>query len=408
MAKVIKSFLQGIKPDDDILSINGHRIVDFLDIQFHTADVTRLEIKLRRNGKIKRLVARHKTTSGKLPLTLEDPEYLRCRNQCFFCFVDGLPDGLRSELYFKDDDYRLSFLYGNFITLTNIGKPALVRISQLRLSPLYVSVHTTDPRLRSRIFGNEHASEIIPKIETLISANITLHGQIVVIPGFNDQLQLEKTIDDLFDFFPGFASVGVVPVGQTKYSKIALPAIDRSYARRLIAQISSIQKTIREMTDRNFVYLADEFYLKAGVAIPEASHYDDYPQIENGIGMSRIFLNQVANLRPLPKRKCKILFITGEIARPLVQALVAKLANPKIELRVIKNRFLGSKITVSGLLAGQDLQPALCKDYDRIVLPPNCINEQGQLLDGYTLDELDHDRVIVAPERLSELAKWLT
>ncbi len=407
MVKVVASSTVAIKPGDNIISINGKKIEDVLDLYFYTADKRFLTIILNRKGKKGILKLRRNATAESLPFKMAEPAYLRCQNRCSFCFIKGLPEGLRKELYFNDDDYRLSFLYGNFITLTNVGDRALQRITNLRLSPLYVSIHTTNPKLRKHLFGTPRAVEIFSKIEKLINSNIILHGQIVVIPGLNDNLELDRTIEELFKFYPNFASVGIVPVGLTRYSKVKYRPVSHNYALKIINHITGWQRIFKKMVNKNFVYLADEFYLKAGLPLPQKNYYDDFVQLGNGIGMGRIFLDQIKNIKSLKKSRGKFLFITGEASRPLIARLVKKLDSRSIELKVVPNKFFGPRVTVAGLLVGQDIKPNIGKRYDQIFLPPNCVNDADKFLDDYKISDLGNN-VMVAPESLKELRKCLT
>lgn len=408
MVKVLRSALRQIRRGDSILTVDGKVVNDFLDLYYHAAGFGPIALKIRQRGSNRTLTIRTRLLDRTARLEVQSPPFRTCNNNCFYCFVDQLPLGLRKEVYFEDDDYRLSFLYGNFISLTNLRPHDIKRIAALRLSPLYVSVQTTDPGLRRRMFGNRQAGRVVEQLKQLIDAGIKLHAQVVLVPGFNDGPCLETTCQDLARLFPGVASIGVVPAGQTKFRSAPLPALDRHSARAVIQQTTQLREQFRKRFGPGLVYLGDEFFFKSGRALPSARYYDGFPQIGNGIGMARAFLDETRRLRPLPRTKARFLIVTGELARPLLAQLIARLETDRIDLCSVKNRFFGPSVTVSGLLAGQDIRPVLSNRYDRIFLPPNCTNDAGRLIDDFKVEDLDPGRITVAPESLLELTKCLT
>lgn len=404
MVKVMSSRDKRIPRGANLATINNQPIKDILDFKFYND-----------TEKTRRVVFEYDTTkkeftyrrSQNIPVTLEPPTYRRCSNDCDFCFIKGLPRGLRKELYFRDDDYRLSFLFGNFLSLTNIGRSDIERIGRLRLSPLYISVHTTDPRLRASLFKNQKAAMINEQISALADQGIKMHCQIVVIPGITDAQNITKSVKTLSRLYPAIESVGVVPVGKTKYAE-GIRVVSKKQSRAIISAIESMHHNFRKRTSRGFVYLADEFYLKAGIKIPESEYYDDFPQYENGIGMIRTFLEDMKGIRRLKRSKGRHLILTGVSAYPFLGQLRTRLA-PEIsmDVRSIKNRLLGRTVTVSGLLCATDINQYIadhCRKYDRIVLPPNCVNEEGQFLDGQTITD---KRAFVSPKSLKELISCL-
>jgi putative radical SAM enzyme (TIGR03279 family) len=390
----------GIRPGDLLLSINGHEISDLIDYRFYQAD----EILLLRLKRGKGEIYSSKITKDPdedLGLILKEPQYRSCSNECIFCFVHQLPQGLRRSLYFKDEDYRLSFLHGNYITLTNLTSRDLHRIGEQNLSPLYVSVHTTEEGLRKQMLGNPKAPDLLPLIAKLTGLGIELHTQIVVCPGVNDGVALEKTIKDLSCFFPQVKSVAIVPVGLTKY-RAKLPRIERVNAPEatgLLSQVERWRVWARKNLGGNFVYASDELYLLANLDIPKFGYYDDFWQIENGVGLIRQFVDDFKNRsRRFPReigKTLKLGFVTGRaFSRTFEETVVKrlrKIENLKTSLTVVDNLFFGETVTVSGLLSGNDIVAALREntDPDTIVfLPPNCVNEEGLTLDDKTTEDL--------------------
>jgi len=404
MVKVIASRDIRIPPGARLTTINGRKIDDFLEFQFYNDLDTTRHLVLEYNSSRKKITYRR---FQQIPITLDNPRYRACSNDCHFCFVNGLPGSLRKELYFKDDDYRLSFVFGNFLSLTNIKPSDISRIARLKLSPLYVSVHTTNPKLRVRLFKNKRAALINDQLKSLANHGITLHCQIVVIPGMTDGQNLLKTIDDLRRLYPAVASIGVVPVGKTRYCK-GIKIVSKKQSRTIIRTVNNLHDHFRGVTQRGIVYLADEFYLKADFPIPERKYYDDYPQYENGIGMIRSFLEEMKHIKRLKRSKARHLILTSVAAYPYIESLKERLA-PEIRLDVkpVKNRFLGTTVTVSGLLCAADLNrciTAFGRGYDRIILPPNCVNDKGEFLDSR---EIDDKRAFVSPKKLKELISCL-
>lgn len=408
MVKVVSSRIRGIPKNAYLLRINNHSIDDFLEYRFYN-DITKIRrILFEYRGKKKEIII---APSREIEIELETPLYRRCENNCDFCFVNGLPPGLRRELYFKDDDYRLSFLFGNFLSLTNVSRDDIKRIGRLKLSPLYISVHTTNPRLRSRIFQNEKAALIMEQLRALVEQNIKLHTQIVVMPGINDGAVLNRTITRLSGLHPGVNSIGVVPVGRTKYQK-KIKSISKIEACRIIEQVNSFHKKFRKKYGKGLVYCSDELYLKAKRRIPDTEYYDDFPQLENGIGMVRKFLNELEDSNERIRLKGNILLLTGRLAYPFLIRLkrkleVCNLAKNRLDVLSIKNSFFGDSVTVSGLISAADFNRVIKKisrGYRRIILPPNCINEAGRFIDD---GKIEDKRVIIAPESVRGLIKCL-
>jgi len=388
----------GLKPGDIILKANGHEIDDELALRFYLSD-TPVHLVIRRSDGLERKVRLRLSEGEESGIQLEEFRTKLCNNRCLFCFVDQLPQGVRPSLKVKDDDYRLSFLHGNYITLTNVSEKELNRILEQRLSPLYVSVHSTDPALRTRILGRTKTDDLTGKLQALVRGGIQIHAQIVLMPDINDGKHLEQTVRDLYRFYPGVQSVAIVPVGLSEYGKPKeiLKAITPAFSRNLIRQAKHWQEQFRSQTGCTFAYLADEFYLQAGIEIPGRDYYDDFAQIEDGIGMVRSFMDEFdAQLRRRRKSRAHLkgTLVTGTLFAPILKRSVARL-NRKFgcHLRVlaVENRLLGKKITVAGLLGGQDIVRAVGKREigDFLIIPNEAISQgEGILLDDVSPEDL--------------------
>src|SRR4051812_17728501 len=294
----------GLKPGDEIRALNGKPLLDVIDFQFNAANIGRRTTIRTQDRKIS-FVRREWEHFG---LEFEAIEPMTCKNQCVFCFVHQNPKNVRRSLHIKDEDYRLSFLFGNYLTLTNVDEPEMQRIIDQRLSPLYVSVHATEPELRRTLLGIEEYDGFMAKIERLANAGIQMHGQVVLCPGLNDGAHLERTIADMLRFRPSVASMAIVPVGLTDHRRNLpdLRPFTPDYARELIKHVKPLQNKLKREIGTPFAFLGDEIYIMAGARIPAASHYSDFPQMENGVGMVRTFLTQFAGaIRKRPKGKAR-------------------------------------------------------------------------------------------------------
>ena len=390
----------GLTAGDELVMINKHPVRDCIDYTYHASDDT-LILHIRREGKSVDVRVEKKDPYENLGLRLEPMSFRSCGNHCVFCFIDQLPTGMRSSLYFKDEDYRLSFLHGSYITLTGISKDDLDRIREQRLSPLYISVHTTDPLLRQKMIRGKDVVELLGRIEYLTEANIELHTQVVLCPGINDGQHLERTIDDLSRFYPRIRSLAIVPVGLTKYRKglYHLQGVDADYARSIIDTLEQQQRDFRRTLGESFLQIADELYIQANSDIPHSDWYDDFPQVENGVGMVRQFLNAFHERKDeLPAEldaPLEITVVTGTSAHQFINKdvvpVLSGIENLRIEAHPVTNTFFGSSVTVSGLLTGADIMKTI-EDHEAqglVLLPPNCLNEDGLLLDDVTLDEME-------------------
>jgi putative radical SAM enzyme (TIGR03279 family) len=384
-----------ISPGADLLKVNGHPVADEIDLQFYNTENT-LELKISDNGRLKSFRLRESFFES-LGLTFEQTPIKVCNNNCVFCFVHQQPKGMRRSLYIKDDDYRYSFTHGNYISLSNMKEADYERIINQRLSPLYISVHTTDDTLRRYIFQNEKLESVLPGMRKLIENGIILHTQIVVCPGINDGEHLVKTIADLAALSPGVASLAVVPVGLTRYRK-RLPRLRLSTGKeagRIIDMVEKYQRRFLPELGTRFVWPADEFYLMAGRKPPNLGSYEEMPQFENGVGMSRRFIVDLnRRKRFLPKkvsRPLRLELITSRLAEPFIREVVIpflkRIKNLHLKITVVDNRFWGKTVTVTGLLTGKDILDAVKgSESDMVILPPNCLNMDNLFLDDISLD----------------------
>ncbi len=388
----------GIRAGDHLVSINRQPINDFLDLYFHQAD-EKLKIRVNR-GERELIFTIRKETDEPLGLELAPPHLKTCGNNCIFCFIKQNPRGMRRAIYFCDEDYRYSFLVGNYITLTNLTDTEMQRIVTQRLSPLYVSVHATDDAVRRGIFRLKRPDNLLEKIAFLAKNRIDLHTQIVLMPGINDGAILEKTLADLYIFRKSILSVAIVPVGLTAHRRnlLVIKAVDTPYAGQFLTNISRWNRQYQNRDGEYWVFPADEFYLLAGRKLPGSKYYGSFYQIENGIGLVRDFLDDFKrHSRNLPNaigRKRKVLFITGALAAPVIGEHVAprlnQIGNFHVDIFPVINHFFGPSVTVAGLLTGRDIltQVKNIDEYDLVVLPPRVINEDGALLDDVRPQQL--------------------
>ncbi|MHB1190487.1 MAG: DUF512 domain-containing protein, partial [Armatimonadota bacterium] len=364
----------GILPGDELVSINSRPVRDILEYQYLAAE-DELTLVVRRGEET---LTFHLSEDPDLEFEAELFDGLHsCRNRCVFCFLEQMPKGLRKSLYVRDDDYRLSLAHGNYITLTNVSDEELLRITSQRMSPIYVSVHTTDPELRARMLGNPKAARIMEQLRTLADARITMHAQIVLCPGINDGEQLDRTVRDLAALHPWVASVAVVPVGLTRYREGLTPLtpVDADLACGIVESCANRQKRFRRELGTRLLFPSDEFYLHAGVEPPSAGAYEGFPQLEDGIGISRLFLNEVRRAR-VPAGGYAL--VTGTLAAPLVQRLADRLSEAdRVSARVeaVENNFLGETVTVAGLLAGRDIAVRHFEEDETVLIPDVALNE---------------------------------
>ncbi len=407
----------GIGKGDRIVSINGTAVDDVIDYRFLVAE-ERVRIKLYTRDGRTRIISVQKDADDSLGITFAPFPVKRCRNRCIFCFVDQMPPGCRKSLYIKDDDYRASFLYGNYITLGALTESDWQRIFRQRLSPLYLSVHTTDPTLRRSMLGNSRAPDIMDGMKRMASHGIRMHTQVVLCPGVNDGDHLQRTLDDLASLFPAVASIAVVPVGLTSFREnlFVLRPFKLREARAVIKQVTEYGAALKRKFGSRVVYASDEFYIKARIPVPGPHFYEDFPQIENGVGMVTDFLKSAASTR-LPARITprKVTLVTGvSFGKILKQATAGFRRIPGLTLNqiTVKNNFFGPSVTVAGLLTGRDIAAALAgrKLGDLVVISSEALNENKSLfLDGMSLEDLKNTLGvrIVPLEGFKELAALL-
>ena len=395
----------GVRPGETLAEINGHPIVDVLDYKFYSYD-PRLELKLRQSDGTVRTLRVRKSEGEDLGLEFET--YLMdrarsCANNCIFCFVDQMPPGMRKSLYFKDDDARLSFLMGNYLTLTNLSPREVQRIIDLRISPINVSVHTTDPKLRGEMLKNPRAGEGIAIMERFSQNHITMNCQIVSCPGINDGSALDKTLRDLAGMFPAVNSISVVPVGVTKYRQGLYPLqpYTKEQAAALVDQVEAFAQAHWEEKGTRLVWCSDEFYLLAGRELPEEEYFEEFTQLDNGVGMLRLLRSEFSRALTLAEPEelegiAPFSIATGVSAAPFLGELVDMVQGKcgKIEGKVypIVNHFFGETITVAGLVTGKDLMEQLRgqKLGERLLIPANMLRSGERVfLDDVTLDEVE-------------------
>lgn len=398
------AYKKGIRPNWVLKEINSHEINDVLDYNFYAADAKIILTLENEKGKIKNKKIRKGENED---LGLEFDTYLMdkqktCKNKCIFCFIDQLPDGMRESLYFKDDDSRMSFLFGNYITLTNLTKRDIERIIEMHINPVNVSVHTMNPDLRVKMMKNPHAGEVLRYLDVLAENGTHINTQLVLCPGINDGKELKYSIEKLASLYPAVQSIAAVPVGITKFRE-NLPDLEeytRESAKEVICIIEEYQHEFLEKFGTRLVYASDEFYLKAGLKLPDDEEYEDYPQLENGVGMLTdlecTFDKALKNDDETEVADRNVFIATGEAAKPLLEKLSEKFYNKynkKIPVLEIKNDFFGHSITVSGLITGKDLTNSLKdrNDIDELLISSNMLRSEGDMfLDSMTVEEAEN------------------
>ena len=428
---IIKSIIPGSIADeleitvgDELVSINGKEIEDVFDYHFLVND-SYLELVIRKPEGEEWELEIEKEYDEDLGIGFENglmDEYKSCTNKCMFCFIDQMPPGMRKTLYFKDDDSRLSFLQGNYITLTNMKDKDLERIIGYKLAPINISVHTTNPELRCKMLHNRFAGEALKKIDRLYEAGIQMNGQIVLCKGENDGEELERTISDLAKYLPYMESLSVVPVGLTKYRDGLYPLepFTKEDARKVIATIEKWQQICMEKHDVHFVQASDEWYLLAELPIPQEERYDGYIQLENGVGMLRLLINEFRaaldeyrdseeyeDAMAYLEEECGghhlVTIATGRLAAPTLRMLANEFEEVfpgyKVDVRDIRNDFFGERITVSGLITGQDLMAQLGGQElgNALAIPCNMLRSGERVfLDDYTVEQVENALQVTA------------
>jgi putative radical SAM enzyme (TIGR03279 family) len=403
--------LAGVEAGDQVLTVAGHVLRDVVDLQFYQAE-NEVEVHFRKNNGLDEAILFEKEIDEDLGLEFERATWddvTLCNNNCFFCFLKGLPKGMRKTLYMKDDDYRLSFLHGNFVTMTNLTEADWERLAEQRLSPLNISVHATDPVLRRKMLGNEKAPDIIEQLKRLAELGIRAHTQIVLCPGVNDGTQLDRSVRELGALYPTVQTVSVVPVGASPKLEdwslsrdgIELVRPNEQYARQIVRQIRSAQRELRAAHGRTIVQCSDEYYVTSGQALPAAANYDGFPQYENGIGMVRTMLEdwrrskrRLRERGPVDFSGRHIVVASGTLAAPILEPIAAEmsaLTGARIEVQAVTNTVFGDRVNVTGLLCGQDYVRELAPyQPDCFILPRPSLDYFGvKFLDSMTVDEVE-------------------
>jgi putative radical SAM enzyme (TIGR03279 family) len=411
----------GLRAGDCLVEVNGLRVRDVIDVQYAAAEEW-VEFVVWRDGRLLRKEVERRYGED-IGLSFADDLFdglRQCDNHCPFCFVKQLPAGLRPSLYIQDDDYRLSFLQGSFVTLTNLTEEDWERLEEQRLSPLYVSVHATQEEVRRRLLGRRDAPPIMAQLRRLIELDITVHTQIVVVPGVNDGDVLAQSLEDLAGLYPGAASIGVVPVGLTRFARPALRRPTAEEAAVVLEQVERFQARCRRRYGVNLAYASDEWYLMAGRDVPPAEAYDDFPQVENGIGLVRLFLDDWAEvrkqIRPFAGTAPALCCITGRLFAPVLAPVLEEFSartGVPIRLVCVENHLLGEEVTVAGLLSGADVVRAYRAagvGATLVALPRRMFDAQGAYtIDGWTPARLAQElrAEVCTVDSMRELAERL-
>jgi len=391
-----------LEPGDRIIKVNGRVVRDYLDFRFHTAGETEMVIDVRKRGGEDWELNIDREETEDFGVTFEQIVPRQCANECLFCFCKGNPDTARPSLFIRDEDVRLSFLYGNYTTLTSITDDEMRRVIEQRLSPQYVSVHAIDLDVRAYLLGvDKKRADISGKMQQLIDAGIEIHAQVVLCPKINDGEILRRTIHDLAKLYPHVSSVAVVPLGLTRYlNDPRLTPVTADFCRRTIREVSLIQKDLHSQLGTNFAFLGDEIYLRAGHSVPARKHYGDLPQIEDGVGMVRSFISEFETImRQLDRRRPaspKQLFgtiMTGTLFAPVLEKKIVRF-NEKFGTRLhvlpVENQYFGGDVSVAGLLTGQDFLAARHRVRGNFAIVPRVTlkSDEPIMLDGMTLEEM--------------------
>ena len=397
-----------LEPGDRLVAINGQALRDLIDYEFHISDDPLLLEVVRRCGETWEIEV-ERDEGEPLGIIFAPPTPRRCGNNCIFCFVHQLPKGLRKPLYVKDEDYRLSFLYGTYITLTNLTRRDLRRIKEQRLSPLYISVHATDPVIREQLLGRSGLPPVLDLLRELATAGITLHTQVVLCPGINDGQVLERTVADLSELFPRVASLAVVPLGLTSHREglPELQPVTPEYAAEFVGRWQPASEILAKELGEPWLFLADEFFIRGAVSFPLLETYGDFPQLENGVGMVPLLLDEAEALlrdaEPLPPLVVTV--VTGISPYPYLVAFLTRLdslTGMTTRVVAVPNRLFGQSVTVTGLVGGGDIIEALRGEElgAFVIIPDVMLKEGGRFIDDMTVAELSRDlgyEIVVVP-----------
>lgn len=415
-----------MRAGDRVLSVDGKIVADEFDFRFFSAQPSAVVTVLRAARRLSLTMSRRR--NERLGICFSEKPVNRCRNRCLFCFIDQMPPGLRKSLYIKDEDITHSFMNGNYVTLSAVSFGQLCRIARLGLSPLYVSVHASDPGVRRLMLGNTDSRDIMEQLRYLQRHRISFHTQIVVCPGFNDGLVLTRTLADLLTLGQGLLSIAVVPVGLTKFRRFPLAEVDKKEALRVCKQVNAAGDADAKKNGRRRIFCADELFVMAGLAIPPEEYYENYPQMENGVGLVRHMLEEWRTLkrrmssdrvstpgesRPGLKR---ILCLTSASALPYISAIMAEIGrlkkNVMVEVRAVTNDFFGATVTVAGLLTASDMVETIRRTpavWNGVIVPGVAFNRRGYTLDGYSIKRLEKrlGMKVIAAASLSDMVLLL-
>jgi putative radical SAM enzyme (TIGR03279 family) len=388
--------LAGLMREDRLISINGQKVRDSIDLMFHSGD-PQLDLRLTRGSRLIDVSLKPGNGAADLGIRLKLFTVRKCRNRCIFCFINQLPAGMRKSLYLKDEDYRMSFLFGNYITMTGMSIEDRMRIVEQRLSPLYLSIHSTDTSIRNSMLGSPDAPDILKDLKFFASHGIRMHTQIVLCPGYNDGRELARTIRNLYRFYPYVQSIAIVPVGLTSHRKKALRPVGAEDAKAAIETVHSLQTRFVRRHGEHFVFAADELYIKACIEIPPLKAYDELPQIENGVGLVAQFMAQARKLKiklPEKLKKVRIVTFSGVSFYPFLARFVERLRKREVDIQAyeIINHYFGSSVTVTGLLTGRDVMKALSGEVGKgdVLLIPDVVMREG---DEIFLDDVSRQDV---------------
>jgi putative radical SAM enzyme (TIGR03279 family) len=391
-----------LEPGDRVVKVNGRVVRDYLDFRFHTGGETEFTLDVLKRGGEEWELEVERAEGEDFGLQFENITPRQCANECLFCFCKGNPPDARPALFFRDEDVRLSFLYGNYTTLTSITEDEMARVVEQRLTPQYVSVHATDLKVRAHLLGvDERRADISDKMRRMMDAGIEIHAQVVLCPEINDGEVLHKTVEDLAAEYPRVRSVAIVPLGLTRYNTDErLTPVTPEWCRRIIREVGALQKELKARLGTNFAFLGDEIYLRAGLPVPGRRHYGDYPQIEDGVGMVRSFREEFARLlrrvgksRPRDAARLHGTVLTGSLFAPVLEELVGRLnelAGTRLKVVAVENSYFGPEIVVAGLMTGECVLAAReLIEGDFVILPSTAHkSDEPVMLDGTRLDDL--------------------
>jgi putative radical SAM enzyme (TIGR03279 family) len=392
----------GLRSSDIITSINGEEVTDELDFRFFAADCL-LELSVRRgDADVKLTVIREEGSF--LDVDIQERPINTCKNRCIFCFIDQMPPGLRSGLYIKDEDFKYSFLNGNYVTLSSTTRKDLEKVARLGISPLFISVHATETGIRNKMLRNSKAPPVMDQLNFLKNSGVAFHTQIVVCKGYNDGNVLLRTLEDLFSFGENLLSIAVVPVGLTRYRNFPLEPVDSQTAGWICSKVEQMSLEHLQKDGFRKLFLADEFFIKAGLKIPPAKYYEDYPQIENGVGLVRMLLEQWKTCKSkLNSGKSRISFnrktllLTSVSAYPYLKRIISEAEKQygvtEMDIVAVKNDYFGETVTVAGLLTAKDIISTIKREtknkkYGQIIIPAVMFNFGGYTLDGFSLQRI--------------------